>query len=118
MIGGRYSSQHRYDPDGRSFRLDGSNKVRASAYEENGIASHGWSGLVNLNYKIHKNHAIGLIFMPNQTGVNRVRDAIDYTDDPSFAATLFKDQSTNSENSLCISLSRKIISPFSKRKLI
>lgn len=92
MIGGRYSSQQRYDPDGRSFRLDGSNRVRASAYEENGIASHGWSGLVNLNYKIHNNHAIGLIFMPNQTGVNKVRDAVDYTDDPSFAATLFKDQ--------------------------
>lgn len=92
IIGGRYSSQHRYDPDGRSFRLDGSNQVRASAFEENGIASHGWSGLLNLNYKFHKNHSLGLIFMPNQTGTNKVRDAIDYTDDPSFAATLFKDQ--------------------------
>jgi outer membrane receptor protein involved in Fe transport len=92
VVGGRYASQYRFDPDGISQRLDGQNEVDAIAYEKTGVATNGWSGLINLNYKVAKNNSIGVLFMPNQTGTNKMRDAIDFNANPSFTATLNKDQ--------------------------
>ena len=92
IVGGRYASQYRYDPDGIAQRLDGQNEVDAIANEKSGIETNGWSGLVNLNYKVTKNNSLGVLFMPNQTGSNKLRDAIDFNANPSFVATLNKDQ--------------------------
>ncbi len=92
IVGGRYASQYKYDPNGLSNRLNGQNVINSTDFEKVGTASHSWSGLINMNYKIANNNSIGFLFMPNQTGSNKVRDAIDYLGNSSYDATVSKDQ--------------------------
>lgn len=79
LFGFRYANQYRYDPESQANRAvvdaQGNNDILWSAEQEVSSVSHGWSGLANLSYKINNNNSVSVLFMPNQTGINRVRDA-------------------------------------------
>ena len=77
VAGYRYSS---------SFLNDPSSIAQRAAVDANGLTSiafdygqhvsretNGWSGLVNLAYKVTPNHSISIMFMPNFTGNNNLR---------------------------------------------
>ncbi len=84
LIGFRYGNLVQYDPNSTSNRptanysVDGTldSKMRQRISQE----TNGWSALLNLAYKVSPNHSFSLLFMPNFTGVNNVRDAVDSSD--------------------------------------
>lgn len=94
LAGFRYASQYRNDPNGVNNRVFGGDVVGilSESTEEQGIEAHGWSGLLNLSYKLNTNNSVGILFMPNQLGVNKVRDGAEQGSNPNYAYTLTKDQ--------------------------
>ncbi|MBL0341820.1 MAG: TonB-dependent receptor [Bacteroidetes bacterium] len=94
LAGFRYASQYRNDPNGKNNRVFGGDVVGilSESNEEQGIESHGWSGLLNLNYKLNSNNSLGILFMPNQLGINKVRDGAEQGSNPNYEYTLTKDQ--------------------------
>ncbi len=85
LFGYRYGSIMLYDPESsynRGTIVEGKkvNKPE-SAQQEVSKEVNGWSALANLSYKLNPNNSIGLLFMPNFTGVNDVRNTSeDYSD--------------------------------------
>jgi hypothetical protein len=79
FIGGfRYGSATSYDPE--AFRQEpyGGSKLLASyAPQKASKETNGWSALINLAYKLNSNNSVSLLFMPNFSGVNDVRDGYD-----------------------------------------
>ena len=79
FIGGfRYGSATSYDPE--AFRAEpyGGSKLLASyAPQKASKETNGWSALINLAYKLNSNNSVSLLFMPNFSGVNDVRDGYD-----------------------------------------
>jgi hypothetical protein len=79
FIGGfRYGSATSYDPE--AFRQEpyGGSKLLASyAPQKASKETNGWSVLINLAYKLNSNNSVSLLFMPNFSGVNDVRDGYD-----------------------------------------
>jgi hypothetical protein len=78
VVGIRYGSSVRYDPNGISNRVSGFNDVTTMPlYSANDVAlisreTNGWSALVNLAYKLNTNNSVSFLFMPNYTGTNDV----------------------------------------------
>jgi outer membrane receptor protein involved in Fe transport len=76
LAGFRYYQEAKYDPNayysrgqvdagtGELFQIDSLNQQVSSI-------SNGWSGLVQMAYKINNNNSISLMFMPNFSGKNR-----------------------------------------------
>lgn len=78
IAGFRYGSATSYDPE--AFRAEpyGSSKLLASyAPQKASKETNGWSALINLAYKLNSNNSVSLLFMPNFSGVNDVRDGYD-----------------------------------------
>ena len=80
IAGFRYSSAFQYDPGSTANHIDGINndgskelKIYNQAISKE---TNGWSALLNLAYKYNHNHSISLMFMPNMTGVNNVRNGL------------------------------------------
>ncbi len=82
FIGGfRYGSSVQYDPNSVANRTDvdvtGKMVIKQAAVQEFARETNGWSALVNLAYKLNANHSVSMLFMPNMTGVNNIRNASD-----------------------------------------
>lgn len=81
LAGIRYSSGIQYDPDsyGNRFGVD-SKIIDGQPFGYDSISqisskeTHGWSALIGAAYKLNANNTISLLFMPNVTGVNTIRD--------------------------------------------
>jgi hypothetical protein len=81
LMGFRYSSGIQYDPDSYGSRFGVESKIiEGQAYGYDSISqkisreTRGWSALVGGAYKLNSNNTVSLLFMPNVTGVNTVRD--------------------------------------------
>lgn len=75
IVGFRYGSAVRYDPNGVSQRVGPEEINFAPELADNALISrqtNGWSALFNLAYKPSGNHSMSFLFMPNYTGVNDV----------------------------------------------
>lgn len=83
IIGGfRYSSAVQYDSVSDINRLlpadvNGPQTFILNAKQQSTKETNGLSGLLQLTYKVHPNHTIGFLFMPNFLGVNNVRTFLD-----------------------------------------
>ncbi len=80
IAGFRYSTSIQYDPNSIVNKYDErSSVVNNQAIEYTSFnqktcqETNGWSGLVNVAYKFNRNNSLSLLFMPNVTGVNKVR---------------------------------------------
>ncbi len=85
IAGFRYGSSMQYDPVSTANRINGNivdgHAVIASRIEQqSSVESNGWSALCNLAYKLSPNNSISFLFMPNFTGVNKVRYSNDYSE--------------------------------------
>jgi hypothetical protein len=81
LAGFRYSSAIQYDPDSYGSRFGTDSKiVDGQPYGYDSISqkvskeTRGWSALVGAAYKLNTNNTISLLFMPNITGANNIRD--------------------------------------------
>ncbi len=79
ILGFRYGSSTRYDPNGVSNRLGyintGTDVILGYSNNDNVDISretNGWSALLNLAYKLNSNNTVSFLFMPNLTGTNDV----------------------------------------------
>jgi hypothetical protein len=81
LAGFRYSSAVQNDTNSKINRIVGiSNGIvnyNLSAIQNSTKETNGWSGLLQLSYKVHDNHSFSLMFMPNFIGVNSVRNFLD-----------------------------------------
>lgn len=81
LSGFRYSSAVQTDPNSKINRIVGINNdiinYNLSANQQSTKETNGWSGLMQLSYKLHDNHSFSLLFMPNFIGVNNVRNFLD-----------------------------------------
>lgn len=78
IAGFRYGSATAYDPESIKEEARGGSTLRAGhAQREVGRETNGWSGLINLAYKLNPNNNVSFLFMPNFTGVNDVKDGYD-----------------------------------------
>lgn len=80
LIGFRYGSNTQYDPNSTAQRPRFDKSLSSELDMENSTESNGWSGLINLAYKLNSNNSIALLFMPNFSGVNKVQHSFDRTD--------------------------------------
>ncbi len=91
IVGFRYSSSNVYDDNSTANRasvVGGTgpdsgtyiSSVSSRLTQKNSAETNGWNALVNLSYKLNTNNNISLLFMPNFSGVNKVRKSIDQTD--------------------------------------
>jgi len=74
VLGMRYGSSIRYDPNGVSLRV-GPGPDYLFELQDNALISretNGWSALANLSYKLNDKNSVSLLFMPNLTGTNDV----------------------------------------------
>ncbi|NVO20400.1 MAG: carboxypeptidase-like regulatory domain-containing protein [Bacteroidetes bacterium] len=81
MIGFRYSSATQFDPDSYGNRfgvqskiIDGKAADFDKIFQQASKEIHGWSALFGVSYKLDQNNTVSLLFMPNITGINNVRD--------------------------------------------
>jgi hypothetical protein len=81
LMGFRYASAIQYDPDSYGARFSADSKIidsHASGYDSLTQVSskelRGWSALMGAACKLNANNTISLLFMPNVTGVNNIRD--------------------------------------------
>lgn len=85
LVAVRYGSSIQFDPNSINDREDaykdsiGNRIVIPTSLTRQKFSreTFGWSALVNLAYKLNKNHSISMLFMPNILGVNNVRLARD-----------------------------------------
>jgi hypothetical protein len=85
IAGFRYGSSISYDANSQASRAsvvdDGTgnyiSSVSSAEMQEVAKETNGWSSLINLACKLNSNNSFSLMFMPNLTGVNNVRNAID-----------------------------------------
>lgn len=79
IVGFRYGSSVRFDPNGISQRLSGDTSQLGYDARDNALISretNGWSTLINLAYKFNPKNSISFMFMPNITGTNDVANFI------------------------------------------
>ncbi len=78
ILGYRYGSSFQSDPESTFNRhtIEDGKKINSSINSEQNVSkeSNGWSALANVSCKLNPNNSIGLLFMPNFTGVNDVRN--------------------------------------------
>ncbi len=80
IAGFRYSSAIQYDPKSTVNRIDDKGTTTSSLNQQISRENNGWSALVNVAYKLTPNNTVSLLFMPNLTGVNTVRNSLDTLD--------------------------------------
>ncbi len=84
LFGFRYGSSMLYDPNSTANRtfvdVKGVSGFSSEINQQLSRETNGWSALMNLAYKFNPNNSLSLLFMPNFTGVNNVRNAIDNSD--------------------------------------
>jgi outer membrane receptor protein involved in Fe transport len=96
LAGFRYYTSTFYDPNSTANRAavvsdSTGNYIRSvssSLTQQSSLETNGWSGLINLAYKLNPNNSIALMFMPNLNGTNRVRHSIDDGDPTQNVVTL------------------------------
>lgn len=79
IVGFRYGSSVRFDPNGISQRLSGDTSQLGYDAKDNAMISretNGWSTLVNLAYKFNDKNSISVMFMPNVSGTNDVANFV------------------------------------------
>ncbi len=78
FIGFKYSNAIQYDPNSYQYKVTAINDKGKAVYDslnqKVSKETSGWSGLFSLHYKFSKDHDVSLLFMPNITGVNNVKD--------------------------------------------
>jgi hypothetical protein len=86
LVGFRYSSTIQYDPNSSANRITLNSKIidgqvlqYDSSFQEVSKETNGWSGLLNIAYKLNSNNSLSVLFMPNLTGVNNARQSEYYT---------------------------------------
>ena len=81
IVGFRYSSSMQYDANSvknnYEFQSNSPDIINSTLtkFQQISKETNGWSGLMKLAYKLNTNNNISLLFMPNVTGINNVRDA-------------------------------------------
>ena len=78
LAGFRYGNFIQYDPNSiaqRPYAVTG--LIQSSKDQQVSKETNGWSALMNLAYKFNANNSVSLLFMPNLTGINNVRNAYD-----------------------------------------
>jgi outer membrane receptor for ferrienterochelin and colicin len=83
LFGFRYQSSLFYDPNSVAERIKpgatpDSYIIDVHKDQQESKETNGWSGLINTSYKFNPNNSISLLFMPNFTGVNNVRNAYEH----------------------------------------
>jgi TonB-dependent receptor len=94
-------------------------KVAQPTIQQVSRETNGWNTLLNATYKLNKNNSIGLLFMPNMTGINNVRySEIDIKDpgQPNFYK-FRKDQFYESRRQLIYQLKTEHYLPASRIKI-
>ena len=79
IVGFRYGTNVRFDPNGVSQRLSGDTSQLGFDAKDNAIISretNGWSTLLNLAYKFNDKNSISVMFMPNISGTNDVANFV------------------------------------------
>ncbi|MCW3083329.1 MAG: hypothetical protein JWP12_695 [Bacteroidetes bacterium] len=78
IAGFRYGTATQYDPNSiKEEPYAASELIAGHAEREVSREINTWSALVNLAYKLNPNNSIALLFMPNFSGTNDVRDGYD-----------------------------------------
>lgn len=75
IIGFRYGSNYRYDPEGISQRVGDATlgyPFDRQDYAQISRETNSWNALINLNYKFNDHHKASVLFMPNFLGANDV----------------------------------------------
>jgi TonB-dependent receptor len=84
LFGYRYGNSSLYDPNSTANRTyaDGKGTMGYTNQLQQQVAveTNSWSALMHLAYKLNPNNSISVLFMPNFTGVNNVRNSIDISD--------------------------------------
>lgn len=80
LVGFRYGSSIQYDPNSTAQRPRFDRGLSSDLNQQNSIENNGWSALVNLAVKLNSNNSVSFLFMPNLSGVNKVRQSFDRTD--------------------------------------
>jgi len=78
IVGFRYGSSVRYDSISTASRIVidpmvDTVEVISEGKQQTTVETNGWSALMNLSYKLSKDHSVSLLFMPNLNGTNNVR---------------------------------------------
>jgi outer membrane receptor protein involved in Fe transport len=91
LAGFRYSRAIQYDANSighPTLAISPDDSLKSTIrYDTTNIKSsnetNGWSALLNVAWKYHRNHSVSFLFMPNIVGVNKVRDGwVYYRQDP------------------------------------
>ena len=121
IIGGfRYSNTVQYDSTSEIRRLLPNDLTKPSTFVLDAIQhstreTSGWNALLQLTYKIHPNHSIGILVMPNFLGVNNVRS---FTDSANGTNTVVsKDQFYEQRKQMIYQGKSQHYIPFSKTKI-
>jgi len=121
LVGFRYGNRYLYDPSSvfnRAFvDAEGNAGVEIEGDQQASIESNGWSGLVNLAYKLNTNNSVSVLFMPNFTGVNRVRNSVDQGTSQSYNNSLIKAQFYEQRKQLIYQLKTEHYIPKFKSKI-
>lgn len=124
MFGYRYGSSVLYDPNSTANRTNQPESVNgvilpiSSLNQKFSRETNGWSALMNLACKINSNNSVSLLFMPNFTGVNNVRDAIDTITAPSpYFYAFTKNQFYEERNQMVYQFKSEHYLPVSKLKI-
>ncbi|MFM7016095.1 MAG: carboxypeptidase-like regulatory domain-containing protein [Bacteroidota bacterium] len=91
IAGFKYGSSVLYDPQSEVVRwtydaIDGQKRTE-NISQQASRETNGWSALLNVAYKLNPNNSISLLFMPNITGVNNVRNSFDASEVPDIRIT-------------------------------
>lgn len=79
IVGFRYGTSYRYDPNGISQRVGDASlnyPFDRQDYAQISRETNSWSALVNLAYKLNDNNKMSLMFMPNVIGTNDVANYV------------------------------------------
>lgn len=87
LVGFRYGNNFQYDPNSVANRANYDRSLDMAVKQQVSTQTNGWSALANLAYKYSPNHSISLVFMPNFTGMNNVRNSVDSRDPSQWAVT-------------------------------
>lgn len=80
LAGFRYGSTVQYDGNSTSNRVNFDRTYSSVLNQQVAQETNSWSALMDIAYKYSPNHSIALMFMPNFTGVNNVRNSLDNRD--------------------------------------
>ncbi len=76
LAGFRYGSSMQYDPNSIAQRIQaGTDRLDNIVYQKVSKETNAWSALMNLAYKFDSNNSISLMFMPNFSGANNVKNS-------------------------------------------